>query len=144
VTEAMQRLGRELLARYPQPSGALMPLIDLILERHGVCDADAAGWIATLTGLPEAAVLGIASSRQSRSTDDTVHVCTGLSCRLMGAEEVLDRLRERLADRVAGSACLGACSAAPVLERGGRVFDGLTWRRIDGLIAGDAATAEED
>lgn len=136
MTEAMESRARRLLDRYPRPAGALMPLIDLVLADRGDCDPGAARWIAGLTGLSAAAVAGIASSRGEPSAD-RVRVCAGMSCRLMGGEEVARRLRERLGDLVTPAACLGVCSAAPAFERGGRLFDGLTPERLDAL-AGDA------
>ena len=137
MNEALETRARRLLDRYPRPSGALMPLIDLVLADRGACDPGAARWIAGLTGLPAAAVAGIASSRGGRSADGA-RVCAGLSCRLMGGEEVARRLRERLGGPVTPAACLGVCSAAPAFERGGRLFDGLTPERLDALVAGEA------
>ena len=137
MTEALEVRGRRLLERYPRPAGALMPLIDLVLADRGACDAVAARWIAGLTGLPAAAVAGIASSRGDRPADG-VRVCAGMSCRLMGGEEVARRLRRRLGDVVTPAACLGVCSAAPAFERGGRLFDGLTPERLDALVGGEA------
>ncbi len=135
MNEALEVHARRLLARYPRPAGALMPLIDLVLADRGVCDLGAARWIAGLTGLSAAAVAGIASSRGA-SPGGRVRVCTGLSCRLMGGDEVARRLRERLGDQVIPAACLGVCSAAPAFERGGRLFEGLTPGRLDALLAG--------
>ena len=128
----MESRARRLLDRYPRPAGALMPLIDLVLADRGGWDPGAARWIAGLTGLSPAAVAGIASSRGEPSSD-RVRVCAGMSCRLMGGEEVARRLRERLGDLVTPAACLGVCSAAPAFERGGRLFDGLTPERLDAL-----------
>ena len=116
MTEAMESRARRLLDRYPRPAGALMPLIDLVLADRGGCDPGAARWIAGLTGLSAAAVAGIASSRGEPSAD-RVRVCAGMSCRLMGGEEVARRLRERLAAQAlfaaAGRVLAVSAAAAP-------------------------------
>ena len=136
MKEALEVGARRLLERYPRPAGALMPLIDLVLADRGDLDPEAARWIAGHTGLSAAAVAGIASSRGGPSAG-RVRVCAGMSCRLMGGEEVARRLRERLGDLVTPAACLGVCSAAPAFERGGRLFDGLTPERLDALVTGN-------
>ena len=139
MNEALEEGARRLLRRYPRPSGALMPLIDLVLTEGGACEPEAARWIAGLTGLSAAAVAGIASTRGEASSRDRVRVCAGLSCRLMGGDEVARRLRDRLGDLVIPVPCLGVCSAAPAFERGGRLFEGLTPGRLDDLVSGEAA-----
>ncbi len=138
MNEALEQRARQLLSRYPRPSGALMPLIDLVLTDLGACEPEAARWIAGLTGLSAAAVAGIASSRGGGRSAEGVRVCAGLSCRLMGGDEVDRRLRERLGDLVIPVPCLGVCSAAPAFERGGRLFEGLTPARLDDLVSGEA------
>ena len=76
-----------------------MPLIDLVLADRGGWDPGAARWIAGLTGLSPAAVAGIASSRGEPSAD-RVRVCTGMSCRLMGGEEVARRAMQLASDKL--------------------------------------------
>ena len=137
MNEALEVQARRRLDGYPRPSGALMPLIDLVLADRGACDPGAVRWIAGLTGLSAAAVAGVVSSRGPRPGGG-VRVCTGLSCRLMGGDEVARRLRESLGDQVTPAACLGVCSAAPAFERGGRLFEGLTPGRLEALLAGGA------
>lgn len=128
---------RAIIAAYPEPRGALHPLVELVLSEASWGDASA-DWIAELTGIPVATVYGIAQSRHRPAGDvEEVAVCTGLSCRWMGAEAVCSRL-ERLSEvRVVEVECLGACSAAPAMVRNGRQHDGLTPERLEALVAGD-------
>lgn len=130
----LEQEARALVARYPWPAGALMPLLDLVLREGGRCDEARARWIAGLTGLPPGHVAGVASTRGAR---DGWRVCTGLSCRLMGAEAVLSRLAAT--PGVVAVGCLGPCSSAPVLARGDRLHDGLTAPRLEALLAQDAS-----
>ena len=79
---------RALVAACPTPAAALHGLVDLVLGEGGVWDEESARWVAALTGVPLAAVEGITSSRLPPTGDgdgDLVQVCTGLSCRWMGA-----------------------------------------------------------
>ena len=131
---------RALVSAYPDPEGALYPLVDLVLGSGRTWDEAAARWVGGHTGLPLAAVDGIASSRHGNTDDgDVVTVCMGLSCGWMGGEAACQRLAGLPGVRVVTSDCLGACAAAPVMARNGRLYDGLTPERLDSLVAGDRA-----
>ncbi len=127
-----------IVAAYPAAKGALHPLLDLVLSETGSWNETWADWVAQLTGIPMATVHGIARSRHiPAGNGDEIAVCTGLSCRWMGAEAVCSRLQELPNIRVVAVNCLGACSAAPAMTRNGRLHDGLTPERLDALVAGD-------
>lgn len=134
MTPRLEAEAQALVCRYPRPAGALMPLVDLVLGERGACDGPAVRWIADQTGLPLAVVAGVASTRGDRDPT-ALRVCAGLSCRLMGAEEILERLRAAGVPGVVAAGCLGACAAAPVLARGDRLHDGLTAARLGALLA---------
>jgi NADH:ubiquinone oxidoreductase subunit E len=136
----LEERGRALVAACPAPAGALHPLVDLVLAEGGVWDNESARWVAGLTGVPLAAVNGITSSRLGPADDgdgEVVKVCTGLSCRWMGADVACERLARLPGIRVVKVDCLGACAAGPVMSRDGRLHDGLTPERLEALVAGD-------
>ncbi|MDA0334315.1 MAG: NAD(P)H-dependent oxidoreductase subunit E [bacterium] len=138
VPEELADRAHAIVAAYPEPKGALHPLLDLVLSETGSWDGTWAGWVAQLTGTPVVTVHGIARSRRLPEADgEEIAVCTGLSCRWMGAEAVCQRLQEVPNIRVVAVNCLGACSAAPAMARNGRLHDGLTPERLDALVAGD-------
>lgn len=138
MTEALEQQAQELVERYPTPAGALQPLIELVQAATGGCAEDEIRWLAAHTGLSVAHVAGVVSSRGAAGGAEIVRVCCGLSCRLMGADAVTAQLQAATGVEVVAAPCLGVCSAAPALERGGRVHDGLTPERIDTLVAGGA------
>ena len=138
IAAELHERGRALVAAYPEPAGALHPLLDLAFAAEGSWNNETAHWVAELTGMSVAVVNGIASTRQQRSgAADEVHVCVGLSCRWMGADAACERLATLPGIRVVTVDCLGACAAAPVMSRNGRLHDGLTPERLDALVAGD-------
>jgi len=138
VTDDLAERARAIVAAYPEPRGALHPLVELVLSEAGSWDDASADWIAELTGIPIATVFGIAQSRHRPAGDvEEVAVCTGLSCRWMGAEAVCSRLERLSGVRVVEVECLGACSGAPAMVRNGRLHDGLTPERLEALVAGD-------
>jgi len=138
VTDDLAERARTIVAAYPEPRGALHPLVELVLSEVGPWDDASAHWIAQLTGIPIATVDGIARSRHRPAGDvEEIAVCTGLSCRWMGAEAICARLQGLSSVRVVEVECLGACSAAPTMVRNGRLQDGLTPERLEALVAGD-------
>ena len=141
----LEERARDLVAVYPTPAGALHTLVDLVLGEGGAWDEASARWVAHLTGVPQAVVNGIISSRLKPDGDgEVVQVCTGLSCRWMGAEAACERLAKLPGIRVVTVDCLGACAAAPVMVRNGRLHDGLTPERLDALVAGDHTAMNEE
>ncbi|HCL31106.1 MAG TPA: hypothetical protein DIC52_22095 [Candidatus Latescibacteria bacterium] len=128
---------RALVSVYPASTGALYPLLDLLSHEGDTWDDESAHWVAQLTGVPVATVNGIVVSRHQTMGDaEVVQVCTGLSCRWMGADDVCERLAAHAKIRVVKVDCLGACAAAPVMTRNGRLHDGLTPERLEALVAG--------
>ena len=58
---ANERTAREILAWYPKPKSAVIPLLHLAQEQDGWVTPDAMTEIAELTGITAAEVLGTAS-----------------------------------------------------------------------------------
>jgi NADH-quinone oxidoreductase subunit E len=136
ISSQLAEQARTLLGAYPKPAGALHPILDLLSRERVVWNDEVAHWVAELTGIPPASLHGVVSSRRFQDAE-AVQICTGLSCRWMGAEAACARLQEIPGLRIVEVDCLGACAAAPVMSRNGRLYDGLTPERLDALLAGD-------
>jgi NADH:ubiquinone oxidoreductase subunit F (NADH-binding) len=115
------------------------------LERAGGLQPGVAREIARETGVPEAHVHGVGTFYHLLARPDAkVRVCTGLSCQLAGAEEVLAAAREAGLP-VEGCSCLAGCDVAPAVLRDRRVLPGVTqgdveradgdWRRLESAAA---------
>jgi NADH-quinone oxidoreductase subunit E len=91
---------KEIIARYPRPKSALIPLLHLAQEQDGYVAADAMAHIAELIGVTPAEVLGTCSFyemfKREPVGDYLVNVCTNISCMLLGGEELLHHLEDRL------------------------------------------------
>ena len=86
-----------------------------LLDELGGLRPGAARAIHARTGVPEAEAFGTASFYHLVAKPDVeARICTGLTCDLAGAGEVLDRLRAR-GVRAEGCACLGQCDRAPAV-----------------------------
>jgi NADH:ubiquinone oxidoreductase subunit E len=138
VTADLDSRAQQFVAAQAEPAGALHGLIDLALSTGGGWDASHAALVARWCGLPVAVVHGAATSRDDGADDGRrIDVCTGLGCRWMGAERVCERLSRLQEVETRRVDCLGACHAAPVMRRAGRLHDGLTAERLEALLAGD-------
>ena len=139
--------------RYPDPRGAIVPALRLA-QRHlgkwgddacprpdSVALAEVVAYVAARLGVPAAAVFGAATYyRELRSCDDgrpRVSVCSGLSCRLMGAERVIEQLQGRgdATDYTLETClCLASCGTAPVMLLDGEIHESLTTKRIHQIM----------
>lgn len=132
-----------------RPEEALLPVLRLAQARWGCVGDELVLGIAQLLDLPAARVSSVLSVypslRRLPAGEHVIAVCRSLPCRLMGAVEVLDHLRERLSIgpgettddgrfSVVEVECLGACHTAPAMLLDGELHDSLTRERLDQLL----------
>jgi NADH-quinone oxidoreductase subunit E len=158
-TPANVGIAEEIIARYPLPKSALIPLLHLAQEQDGYVAEDAMEHIAELLGVTPAEVLGTCSFYEMFKLepvgDYLVNVCTNISCLLLGGEELLHHLEGRLGVRAGSTTpdgaftledveCIAACTEAPCLQVNYRYFYKVTPdaadQLLDDLQAGRRAT----
>lgn len=142
-------LAREIIARYPLPKSALIPLLHLAQEQDGHVTEDAMVHIAELVGVTPAEVIGTCSFyemfKREPVGDYLINVCTNIACMLVGGEELLHHLEERLEIRPGATTadgmftledveCIAACTEAPCLTVNYRYFHQVTNDDADKLI----------
>ena len=121
----------EIIARYPRPKSALIPLLHLAQEQDGYVADDAMVHIAELVGVTPAEVIGTCSFYEMFKRHEVgtylINVCTNISCQLLGGEELLHHAEETLGIRSGGTTddglftiedveCIAACTEAPCLQ----------------------------
>ena len=141
LTDATREAGREIIARYPRPRSALLPLLHLVSAEEGFVSPDGVALCADLLDLTKAEVAAVATFytmyKRKPCGDWLVSVCTNLSCQLLGGEEIFERLQERLgvghdettADgtfTLEHAECLAACDFAPVVTVNYEFYDNQT------------------
>ena len=144
-----------IIAKYPQPRSAVMPLLYLAMRHEGSLTPDGMRWVAEYTGLTPVQVESVASfySMYKREPvgDYIVSVCTSISCHLLGGDDVLDAMVDETgvavgetgADRlisIEGVECLGACGGAPAVQVNYELVEGVTpeaGRRLCRWLTGD-------
>jgi NADH-quinone oxidoreductase subunit E len=123
-TDANLTRARAIIARYPRPKSAILPLAHLAQDQHGWLTSEAMEEIASLTGATPAEVQGTCSFytmfKRRPCGSLIVSVCTNVTCLVTGGPEILDALSERYADdddvTVEEVECLAACGGAPALQ----------------------------
>jgi NADH-quinone oxidoreductase E subunit len=139
----------ELLALYPHPRSALIPICHVAQEQDGWLTPEAIAEVAELVGVTPAEVLGTAGFYDMLHTEPVgrylVAVCTNIACLLRGAEELLAHAEERLGIGVGDTTpdglftledaeCLADCGRAPCLQVNHRFFGNLDPAAFDQLV----------
>ena len=149
LTEPTLRTATEIIGRYPRPKSALIPLLHLAQEQDGYVAEDAMAHIAELIGVTPAEVLGTCSFYEMFKREPVgeylVNVCTNISCLLLGGEELLHHLEDRLGITSGSTTpdgtftiedveCIAACTEAPCLQANYRYFYKVTPEDADALL----------
>jgi NADH-quinone oxidoreductase subunit E len=139
----------ELVALYPEPRSALIPLCHLAQEQDGWLVPEAVSEIAELCGVTAAEVRGTATFYDMLHTEPVgtyaVAVCTNIACLLGGALELLEHAESRLGVRAGGTTpdgvftlheaeCLADCDRVPCVQVNHRYVGAQTPESFDALV----------
>jgi NADH-quinone oxidoreductase E subunit len=153
TAENLQR-ARQLIALYPQPRSALIPILHIVQEQDGWLTPDGMGHVAEMLDLDPAEIYGTASFYDMFFTHPVgrhlVSVCTNLACLLNGADELLEHAEARLGVAPGGTTadgeftleeveCIAFCGAAPCLAVNWRFFGNIANDDFDRLVEDLAA-----
>ena len=151
---------RELMARYPDPRSALLPMLHLAQSVDGRLTTEAIDLCAELLGLSSADVSGVATFytmyKRHPMGKHHVGVCTNTLCAVMGGDAIFERLCSHLgvgndettddgAITLERIECNAACDFAPVVTVNWEFFDDQTpasaVELVDSLRAGDTVVS---
>ena len=142
--DVASRLGADaatIIARYPQPRSALLPLLHLTQSEDGFLTPAGIAFCASQLDLTHAEVTAVATFysmyRRNPTGDYLVGVCTNTLCAIMGGDAILEALQEHLgvdAGQTTGDGsitlehveCNAACDYAPVVMINWEFFDNQT------------------
>jgi NADH-quinone oxidoreductase subunit E len=139
----------QLVALYPRPRSALIPLCHLAQEQDGWLREEAMVEIAELCGVTAAEVRGTASFYDMLHTEPVgtyvVSVCTNIACLLGGALELLEHAESALGVRAGGTTpdgvftlheaeCLADCDRTPCVQVNHRYVGAQTPESFDALL----------
>lgn len=155
---------RQIIARYPQPRSALLPMLHLVQSYEGCVTPEGIETCADLLGLTPAEVAAVATFytmyKRRPVGDYHVGVCTNTLCAVMGGDLIFERLKghlevgndETTPDDGAGKTitlehveCNAACDYAPVVMVNWEFMDNMTPESavdvVDRLRAGEEVTS---
>ncbi len=150
LNEANVTLAHEIIARYPKPKSALIPLLHLAQEQEGWVTDEAMAHLAELVGVTPAEVKGTCTFYEMFKLHPTgrymVNICTNIACQVLGGEELLHHAEETLGIRPGGTTddgmftledveCIAACTEAPCLQVNYRFGLRLSNDDFDQMIA---------
>ncbi|SFD87484.1 NADH-quinone oxidoreductase subunit NuoE [Blastococcus tunisiensis] len=130
LTEQARAEAREIMARYPQPRSALLPMLHLVQSYQGFVSPQGLTFCAEELGLTTAEVAAVATFYTMYKRRPTgrhlVSVCTNTLCAVLGGQRIFDALKADLGvghDETAADGsvtlehaeCLAACDYAPVV-----------------------------
>ncbi len=142
-------LAHEIIAKYPNPRSAMLPLLFLVQSVEGYVTEPGMREVAGLLGLTPAQVLAVASFytmlKKRPQGDYLVSVCRNISCTHRGARKIIAAFEERLGVPVDGTTgdgrftletaeCLATCDGAPSIQINYEDFYDLTLDKVDGLV----------
>ena len=143
------KLARQIIARYPRPKSALVPLLHLAQEQDGYVTREAMVHIGELVGVTSAEVYGTASFYEMFRFEPVgkylINICGTMSCALMGAHELMHRAEEKLGVKAGGTTsdglitlahaeCQAACTEAPCLQVNYRYRYRVSPEQVEQLI----------
>ena len=140
---------RRLQALYPDKQAALLPVLRMVQERFGHISLESEEYVGSLFDLSPAHVHEVVTFYTLFFTRPVgrhiLSVCHNLSCHLLGAQDVLAHLKERLGIDTGETTrdgkvtllaveCLCACEMAPMLQVDDRYEGPLTRETLDRIL----------
>ena len=151
LSEQLREKIRGYLPRYPSKQAVTLPALHLVQDELRCVPLDAIREIAFLLDLSPAEVhdtmsfYGIFRSEDNKLGKSRLWVCRGLACMLMGGEQTLATVCEKLHVRPGGTStdgkitvefaeCIGVCEAAPAVLIDDTGRGNITPDKVDALL----------
>lgn len=140
---------RQIMARYPEPRSALLPMLHLVQSVDGRLSDAGVRICADLLGISPAQVHGVATfyTMYKRKPAGTHHigVCTTTLCAVMGGDVLMEQMEEKLGIQEGETTedgmfslerleCNAACDFAPVMMVNWEFMDCMTPERAEQII----------
>jgi NADH-quinone oxidoreductase subunit E len=139
-----------IVAKYPQPKAALLPVLWEVQKAKGCVDLSSEEWVANRLGIAASHVHGCVTFytmyKQRPSGTYHIQLCTTLSCMLRGSDDLKRHLEKKLGIKVGETTpdgkfslvrveCLGSCGTAPMFQLNDDYHENLTLESVDRLLA---------
>jgi len=141
---------KQFKGKYPDPKSALLTALHAAQREHGWLSPEVMRDVAEVMELPPTEVASVTSfytmfNRQPVG-ENLVQVCTNISCSLLGAEHIVEYLKNKLGIDLGETTpdnkftlvtveCLGSCGTAPMMQINNTYYENLTEEKIDRILA---------
>jgi len=140
---------QDIASRYPVKGAAIVPSLMLAQEEFGYLSDEVISSIAEELELPAIRLAQVASFypmlRREPSGKYRIQVCRTLSCSLLGAEHLVEYLKDKLNIDVGETTadgkftlteveCLSSCGTAPVMMINDELYEELTETKIEQIL----------
>ncbi|HSH46638.1 MAG TPA: NAD(P)H-dependent oxidoreductase subunit E [Longimicrobiales bacterium] len=147
---ANQERLQNILARYPDRRGALLPVLNMAHEVRGYLSQETMDEVADTLGESPAAVRGVATFYTMYNKRPVgrhlIQVCTNVACNLCGGQEVMDAFLEHTGTEpgqttedgeftVMEVECLGACGFPTAVQINNRYFENVEPGDVPEILA---------
>ncbi len=151
-SEETLKLVNKIIRRYPEgrQKSALLPVLHLAQsEFDGWLSVPVMDYVASLLSIKPIEVYEVASFYSMYNLKPVgkclLEVCQTGSCMLMGSDDIIEHLENKLQIKVGETTadgmftlkaveCLGSCGTAPMLQCGADYHENLTPEKVDGLL----------
>jgi NADH-quinone oxidoreductase subunit E len=131
------------MAKYPDSRSAAIPALAAVQHRYGWCTPEGVEQAAAVMRLTPGYLMAVATFYDMLETRpvgrNTVYVCTNISCSLLGADALLERVESEVGDdpdfNVRGFECLGACDIAPMASVNGMYVGPIALDEVADLVS---------
>lgn len=140
----------EVIIKYRDENGPLIPILQEAQEVYGYLPADVLKHISKALRMPLARIYGVVTFySQFRLTPvgrNLINVCLGTACHVRGGAKVLETIEKSLKIKDGATtddsrytleivACIGACGLAPVMSVNGQVYGRLEPESVAEILA---------
>lgn len=149
LSEETRQLIEAEFPKYPDKRSVTLPALRIAQEALGYVSEPAMIDVAEILELTPIQVYEVATFYTQYNIKPVgkylIQVCKTLSCALVGAESIIDHLKDRLGIGVGETTkdgifsirlveCLAACGSAPMMQINNRYYEKLTTEKVDRIL----------
>ena len=139
----------DILKRYPDKKSAMLPVLHLAQDEFKVLSDEVIEYLSDIMGFSPAYIKGVVTFYKLFNTKPLgkyhIQLCTNISCSILGSEDILAYLKDRLGLDVGDVSsdgkfslttveCLGSCGTAPVMQINDTYYENLTKEKVDEIL----------
>ncbi len=151
LSPAARKKIEEIVSRYPRREAAILPVLHIAQQEFGFISPESEKMVADILGIKAVQVREVVTFYTMLSQKPLgkyhIQVCSNLTCSLLGAQRLVDYLREKLGIEPGETTrdkkfslslveCLGACEQAPCMMVNFDYYGNLDKKKIDKILEG--------